>query len=101
MITLYDAEYKFWDEPHEIHNTYIVTYTEDDAVGRFFAAHTQSTEEEDDMSALDTILIDAFGLVDDDICFYCDMTGRPDVAKALKEDHDLDLVRLEEIGNVK
>ena len=99
MTTLYEAEYKYKDTPNENHHAYVVTYTQDDALGRFFAEQEDYSGEE--YATLDEILSYEFGLKDDDICFYCDMTGRENVAKALEEDHDLDIISIQKIKEEK
>ena len=83
MASIYEIEYRYADEykaNEENHNALVCVYETGSAEGDTIQYALDKANEDGDFSGVDTLLGRLFGLKDEDICFYYDISDIEDGA---------------------
>ena len=82
MASIYEIEYRYADEYKEdepTHNCYVCVYEGDEVgVGETIDYALERANEDGDFSGVDNLMSKLFGLKDEDICFYFDISDTID-----------------------
>lgn len=83
MASIYEIEYRYSDEykaNEKTHNAFVCVYETGTAEGDTIQYALDKANEDDDFSGVDKLLGRLFGLKDEDICFYYDISDIEDGA---------------------
>ena len=78
MASIYEIEYKYADEyikGEPSHNALVCVYETGSAEGDTIQYALDKANEDDDWSGVDKLMGKLFGLKDEDICFYFDISN--------------------------
>ena len=78
MASIYEIEYRYADEykaDEPTHNCYVCVYETGSAEGDTIQYALDKANEDGDFSGVDDLLGRLFGLKDEDICFYFDISS--------------------------
>lgn len=94
MNTLYEVEYLYLDELNEKgwRNAYFVVYDTSTVLGETIQHALDCLNEDDDTSGLDKVLMEHFGVRDDEVSYYFDRNGVEDESLWLEIQADQDCI---------
>lgn len=80
MNTLYEVEYKYFDELKEKgwRNAYFIVYDTSTTLGETIQHALDCLDEEEDVDGLDKVLMKHFGVCDSEVSYYFDRNGVED-----------------------
>lgn len=94
MNTLYEVEYKYFDELKEKgwRNAYFIVYDTSTTLGETIQHALDCLDEEENTDGLDKVLTKHFGVRDDEVSYYFDRNGVEDESLWLEIQADQDCI---------